>query len=271
MFPVIAPRPGGAKLDQYARLLAAPPNNDCWRIAYRAGVLGWVPDFDVADRTLVSWDAHASSTTGLEQRNATGLTQVETGTATQATLQSGVSKVRVASYASAASANDIAGWQSSSSQPVGIPETIDLVQFDVVTPSAVTSARVWIGLCNQSVATMGAGANPAGHRIMVRFDTSVPDAGWSLSLKDGTTHTTSALAVSPAATEESSFLFSRSRSSSQAWDVYRSHGRGAWTRLAQITSGGPADATDLFATMTVTALAASAREVRLARVRVLRH
>lgn len=271
MFVPIAPRQAGAALDRYVQLLAAPPNNDCWKIAYRAGTLSWVPDFDTPDRTLVSWDANGSSTTGMEQRNATGLTQAETGTASVATLLTGVAKTRVAQYASAAVLNDIAGWHSSAAEPVCIPETTELVLFDVVTPSALTTVRWWFGLTNQSVATMGAGANPAGHRLMIRYDTSVPDPGYVLSSKDGATHTTTSLGGTPNATEAISFLFSRSRTSSQAWQVWRSSGRGTWTLLASITSGGPADATDLYAAMSVTALAGSSREARLARVRVLRH
>lgn len=271
MFVPIAPRQAGAALDRYVQLLAAPPNNDCWKIAYRAGTLSWVPDFDLADRTCLTWDANASSTTGMEQSNATGMTQLETGTSTVATLLTGVAKVRVAQYASAASANDVCGWKNANAEPVCVPETAELVLFDLVTPATMTSLRWWFGLTTATVAAMGASANPAGHRIAIRYDTSAGDAAYTLSLKDGSTHTATALAATPNATEECSFLFSRSRSSSQSWEVWRSAGRGAWTLLASITSGGPADATDLYAVVTVTALAASSREARISRVRVLRH
>lgn len=269
MFPMM-PRQGGPLADRHLQLLADPPNNDRWTIGYRAGTLSWIPCFDAHDASLMEWDANSSATTGLTAQGATGLTATEDGTLTQTTVGSGIAAIRVANYATDGTSNDVAGWHSSEAQPVGLPDTIDLVLFTIVTP-VITSVRIWMGLTNQTLATMAAGADPAGHRVGVRYDTSASDPGWMMASKDNSTAINTAIGSTPAATEEHSFCLSRSRSSTQAWDLWHSSGRGVWVKRSAIVAGGPAEGTSLFAVYSVTALAASVRNARVARVRVLRH
>lgn len=57
-----------------------------------------------------------------------------------------------------------------------------------VQPNATTNVRMWVGLTNQTIATMGASANPAGHYAAFRYDTSVAgETTWKCITKDGTT------------------------------------------------------------------------------------
>jgi hypothetical protein len=56
--------------------------------------------------------------------------------------------------------------------------------------TSTASERVWVGMTNQTAATMGASANPAGNYAAFRYDTSVAgETTWKCITRDGTTQT----------------------------------------------------------------------------------
>lgn len=61
--------------------------------------------------------------------------------------------------------------------------------------SAVITRRDWMGFTDQTAATMGASADPAGNRAMFGFDTGLVETTWKCSTKDATTETRTNSAV----------------------------------------------------------------------------
>ncbi|HEU5187390.1 MAG TPA: hypothetical protein VFT87_02700, partial [Candidatus Saccharimonadales bacterium] len=63
--------------------------------------------------------------------------------------------------------------------------------------SSETSVRTWIGLTNQTIATMGASATPAGAYAAFRYDTGAGDATWQCVTRNGasSTVTNSSIAI----------------------------------------------------------------------------
>jgi hypothetical protein len=71
----------------------------------------------------------------------------------------------------------------------GSPSFQTYIQMPVV-PATM---RTWIGLTNQTRATMSASNNPAGDFAMFRYDTATDGTTWRCVVKDGTTITPSPL------------------------------------------------------------------------------
>jgi hypothetical protein len=61
----------------------------------------------------------------------------------------------------------------------------------------ITDERWWFGLTDQTLATQGASANPAGNYAAFRYDTTVPDTSWQCITKDGTTQTIVSSGIAP--------------------------------------------------------------------------
>jgi hypothetical protein len=65
--------------------------------------------------------------------------------------------------------------------------------------NANTTARVWLGMTDQTSATMYASANPAGNYASFRYDTGAGDTNWMCVTKDGATQNIQNSGIAPVA------------------------------------------------------------------------
>lgn len=61
----------------------------------------------------------------------------------------------------------------------------------------ITDERWWFGVTDQTLATQGASANPAGNYAAFRFDTTASDTVWQCITKDGTAQNIQSSGVAP--------------------------------------------------------------------------
>jgi hypothetical protein len=74
-----------------------------------------------------------------------------------------------------------------------------------LTGTSIVSQRTWIGLTDQTLATMCGSANPAGNYAAFRFDTSAGDTVFQCITKDGTTQNITSSGVAPVANKSNRF------------------------------------------------------------------
>ena len=130
-----------------------------------------------------------------------------------------------------------------------------IVYQSYVAIGTLTTVRVWLGVSNQTAATMSGNANPAGNYAAFRFDTGAGDANFKCITKDGTTQNIIDSGVAPvAATGDELEIIQTSTEV-----TFRIDG----VRVCQSTSNLPTANRLLRYTNTVTTLANAARNIRV--------
>ena len=173
----------------------------------------------------------------------------------------------MANFATAATLNDTAGTSSVNTTffrgSAGVANGFFFSARVGVVDTA--SVRTFVGLANQTIATMVGNDNPAGHHIGFQFSTNRADANWQFTTKDNTTQNVVNTTMPFTTNNVYELSFScTSKCTTVNWQI---DNLTTGTRLQGSTASNlPGGSTSLRQVLGVSALTATAKNIRMQHV-----